>query len=416
MANVLILSLFFAPDGLSTATIVSELAHDLKEKGHSVSVIAAVPHYNYEPESRAAQPLQRKWGGLYYRSVYQGVPVWHTSIGPRRERGRGRIMIFLIHNLISLWLGLFAVGKQDVILVVSPPLTSGVIGWLLSVLKRAKYIYNIQEIFPEVYITMGAMRRESLAARVLFRIERLVYRTSHALTPICQVFADDIAAKGIPAEKIQVIPNFVDTEFLKPGAKDNPFTQELGLVDKFVLLYAGNIGLSQSFDTLLEVAGRLAGEPEIVFLIVGDGARRAEIETLVQERNLENVILLPYQPRSRVPEIYATGDVGLVPLMAGTARTTLPSKLYTIMATGIPALVAVDPDSDIVRAVHEAKCGMAIQPDDTDALERAVRQMYGDKDALKSYGENGRRYAVQNFARQVVVQKYHDLIVSLTGK
>ena len=251
MANVLILSLFFAPDGLSTATIVSELAHDLQNKGHSISVIAGVPHYNYESESRASQPLQRKWGGLYYRSTYQNIPVWHTSIGLRRERGRGHMMIFLFHNFISILLGLFAVGKQDVILVVSPPITSGLVGWVLSKLKRAKFIYNVQELHPEGYIQVGAMRRDSLVARSLFRIEGIVYRTSHALTPICKIFADYITEQGIPKEKIHIIPNFVDVDFLKPRTKNNPLAQEYDLVDKFVALYAGNIGLSQSFDTLL---------------------------------------------------------------------------------------------------------------------------------------------------------------------
>jgi colanic acid biosynthesis glycosyl transferase WcaI len=171
-------------------------------------------------------------------------------------------------------LGLSAVGRKDVILVVSPPLTSGVIGWMLSIFKRAKYIYNIQEVFPEVYITMGAMRRNSLSARVLFRIEHFVYRTAHALTPICKSFADDAIDKQATPERVHIIPNFVDVNFLKPGLKDNPLTRDIGLVDKYVVFYAGNIGLSQSFDTLLEVAERLKNTREIVIMIVGDGVRR----------------------------------------------------------------------------------------------------------------------------------------------
>ena len=412
MARVLVLSMFFSPDGLSTATIVSELAQDLKAKGHDLSVIATVPHYNYEPEARTNQPLKKRWFGLYHRSEYHEIPVWHTTIGPRRERGRGRMMIFLIHNLVSLLLGLFAIGKQDVILVVSPPLTSGVIGRMLAIIKRAKLIYNIQELYPETYITMGAMREDSLPAKILFRIEKLVYRVSHALTPIGQVFADAIEAQGVDPTKLHVIPNFVDTNFLKPHPKDNPLAQEYDLSDSFVVLYAGNIGLSQSFDTLLETAKRLEDTPQIKILIVGDGVRQADIAE--KAKQLSNVIVLPYQPRSRVPDIYGTADLGLVPLMKGTAKTTLPSKLYTIMATGTPALVAVDPDSDIVRQVKEAQAGVAILPDDADELEKAIRYAYAHPEENQQYGKNGRAYALENFSRETVAQRYHQLICNLS--
>jgi colanic acid biosynthesis glycosyl transferase WcaI len=416
MARILILSYFFSPDGLSTATFMSQLAQDLKLKGHDVSVIATVPHYNYDPERQAEQPLTKKWGGLYYRSVYQGVPIWHTSIGPQRDRSRGRSIKFLIYNWISLFLGLSAVGRKDVILVVSPPLTSGVIGWMLSIFKRAKYIYNIQEVFPEVYITMGAMRRNSLSARVLFRIEHFVYRTAHALTPICKSFADDAIDKQATPERVHIIPNFVDVNFLKPGLKDNPLTRDIGLVDKYVVFYAGNIGLSQSFDTLLEVAERLKNTREIVIMIVGDGVRRQEIESLIQTRELNNIILLPYRPLSHMPDVYATGDIGLVPLNAGTAKTTLPSKLYSIMASGRPVLAAVDIDSDITQMVQELACGVAVPPDDADALEAAIRRAYAEQDLFRKFGENGRRYAVENYAREVIAEKYSSLIETLNQK
>lgn len=416
MARVLILSSLFAPDGVSTATIISELALELQAKGHDVTVIASVPRYSYEPEARSAQPLTRKWGGLYYRSSYHGIPVWHTSAGPQRERGRGHTLAFLLYSLISLFLGLFAVGRRDAILVVSPPLTEGVVGWFLALVKRAKYAYNVQELHPEGYILVGAMRRESLTARIMFAMERFVYQTAHALVPICAIFADYITERGVASQKIHIIPNFVDVDFLKPGAKDNPLARELGLVDSFVVLYAGNIGLSQSFDTLLEAAERLRTIPDIVFLIVGDGARRAELETLVKTRNLTNIRLLPYQPRSRVPDIYATASVGLVPLMAGNARTTLPSKLYTIMATGCPALVAVDLDSDIVKTVQAAACGLTIPPDDADALVLALQQAYDNPAMLKTYGENGRRYALENYSRQVVAEQYHALVNLLANE
>lgn len=413
MARVLLLSYFFSPDGLSTANLVSELAQDLRAHGHEVRAIATVPHYNYEPEARARQPLQRRWWGLFHRSDFDGIPVWHTTIGRQRGRGEGRIVAYLIYNAISLLLGLFAVGRVDVVLVVSPPLTSGPVGWLLKLRHRARLIYNVQELYPDTYVTMGAMRADSLTARVLYALERFVYRAADALTPISEMFAEALRAKGVPDGRIHVIPNFVDTEAIAPGSKDNPLAREWELDRRFVALYAGNIGLSQSFDTLLEVAARLQDEPEIVILIVGDGVRRAEIAAAAAK--LPNVVMLPYQPRSAVPYIYASADLGLVPLMAGTARTTLPSKLYTIMAAGLPALVAVDPDSDIVRAVTGADCGVAIPPDDADALEAAIREAHRERDRFRQMGAAGRRYVEAHYARAVIARRYHALFGILMG-
>jgi colanic acid biosynthesis glycosyl transferase WcaI len=410
LARIIILSLVFAPDGVSTSAIVSELAHDLVEHGHQVTVLTTQPHYNIDPDARAQQPLQRRWGGLFYTSSYHGIPVWHTAMRPKGQRALGRITDYLIFHVISMLLGLFAIRRQDVVFAVSPPLTIGLVGWLLALLKRARLIYNVQELYPDTAITMGVLKKDSFVTRVLQWIELFVYRRSAALAVICQPFADVIVGKGIAPSKIHVISNFVDTDFVQPGSKDNALARELGLKDRFVVHYAGNIGMTQSFDTLLATAEHLQDEPQIIFLIVGDGARRTYVETQVRERRLKNVQLLPYQSRRRVPDIYATADVCLVPLMAGTAKTTVPSKLYTIMSAGRPAIVAVDADSDIVLTVKRADCGIAIAPDDAAQLEQSLRYALTHTDELHRMGANGRYYAVRHLSRQAVNTRYHTLI------
>ena len=414
MSRILILSLVGAPDGVSTSIIVSELAQDLQDKGHAVTVLTTVPHYNIDPDARAQQPLQRRWGGLFYRSDYHGIPVWHTYMRPKGNRIGGRLLDYMIFHVISLLLGLFVLPRQDVVLAVSPPLTIGVIGWLLARFKRARFVYNVQELYPETAVRIGVLREGSCSVRVFEWIERFIYRRAHILAVICDAFAQAIARKGIPARKIQVIPNFVDVDTIRPLPKDNSLAQELDLVERFVVLYAGNIGLTQSLDCLLAAAERLRDHPIIRFLIVGDGARRAYVAEQVGALSLTNVILLPYQPRSRVPEIYATADVGLVPLMEGTAQTTVPSKLYTIMASARPALVAVDAESDLVETVHKAQCGLVIPPDDVDALISGIVQMYEQRACFRELGENGRRYVEQNMARAVISDRYHALFVDLT--
>jgi len=415
MARVLILSLVFAPDGVSTSVIVSELAEDFVRQGHQVTVLTTEPHYNLEPEARAKQPLRRRWGGLFYQSNYSGIPVWHTAMRPKGERSLGRIIDYLVFHVISIFLGIFAIGRQDVVFAVSPPLTIGIVGWILALFKRAKLIYNVQELYPDTAITMGVLKENSLVTKILKWMERFIYERSSALAVICHSFAESIGTKEIDHKKIRVIPNFVDIEFVQPGPKNNPLARELDLQDKFVVLYAGNIGMTQSFDTLLEAANRLQDESDIVFLIVGAGARRSHVETQVQERQLTNVKLLPYQPRSRVPDIYATSDLCLVPLMAGTAKTTVPSKLYTIMASGRPALVAVDEDSDLVQTVQNSQCGIAVMPDDVEALQHGIQQAFENQREFQELGRNGRRYAEQHLSRRAVSEQYHELIQKLTG-
>lgn len=412
MSRVLVLSLLFAPDGVSTATIVSALAQDLTKLGHDVDVIAALPHYNEDPDARAAQPLTKKLGGLYHRSDYHGIPVWHTPIVKKSRGAAGRMLGYLLYNAVSLLLGLFALKRPDVILVVSPPLTAGPVGWLLAVLRRSRVVYNVQELYPDAFLHTG-FREASFVIRVFRWIERFVYKRSHGLTPISQSFAETLMERGAKPERVHVIPNFVDIDEIQPGQKDNPLARDCGLVDKFVALYAGNIGMTQSFHTVLDAAEYLKDTPDIHFLLVGNGTLAAELAAQIQQRHLTNITMLPYQPRSRVPHIYATGDLGLIPLMAGVAKTTLPSKLYTIMASGRPVLATVEADSDMGRLINGSESGVTVPPEDANALADAIRNAYNNRDNFRQYGANGREYVENHYARMIIAQKYHKLFESL---
>ncbi|MEZ4661317.1 MAG: glycosyltransferase family 4 protein [Caldilineaceae bacterium] len=185
-----------------------------------------------------------------------------------------------------------------------------------------------------------------------------------------------------------MIPNFVDTDFMQPGVKENEFAQTHRLADKFVVLYAGNIGLTQGFETILEAAQRLAHLPDLRFVIVGDGTRRSWLEAQLASGGYANVQLLPYQPRSRVPQIYAAADLCLVPLKKGTAQETFPSKIYTIMA-GRAVVAAADPDSELAWVVEQAQCGWSIAPDNAAALAQTIAAAYVARPQLVWQGSTG---------------------------
>jgi colanic acid biosynthesis glycosyl transferase WcaI len=227
---------------------------------------------------------------------------------------------------------------------------------------------------------------------------------------ISEWFRRRLVAKGVTEWKLLVISNFVDTDFVEPRDRLNSFSKEQELDEKFVVLYAGNIGLSQNFENILSAAGRLNHLEDLCFLIVGAGTRRSWLEGKLSQNNLLNVRLLPYQPKSTVPDVYASSDVCLVPLKGGTAQQTFPSKIYTIMAAGRPAIVAADADSELSWVAKESGCGWAVPPDNDEALAKAIELAYQQRSSLKQKGELGRKYVVQHHSRQVIARQYDRLI------
>ncbi len=413
MARILLHTLVFAPDGVSTSVLLSELAQDLMTQGHQVVILTTIPHYNRDAAAETKQPLHRRLFGLYYVSEHHNIRVIHTFMPRKGQRVGSRLRDYLIFHILSLVLGVCLIGRQDVVIAASPPLSIGMVGWFLALAKGARFIYNVRELYPALLVQMGMLSPKSSPYRLLYGLEYFVYARSWVVIVISEQFRRHVVGRGIPSEKVVTIPDFVDTEFIRPGSKDNPLARQLGLVDKYVILYAGNIGMTQSFDTIIRAMQCLSDLPQVHFLIVGDGARRSYVEEQIQTLNLQNVTMLPYQPHHVVPDIYATADLGLVPLMAGTAQTTIPSKIYTLLASGRPVLVSVDMDSDLVTIVERARCGIAVPPDDANALEQGIRRAYAERDVFAQYGESGRRYVKNNFSRQAINENYHRLLKDL---
>ena len=409
MARILLYTLVFSPDGVSTAQLLTDLAVDLQALGHDVTVLTTTPHFNVDAETRARQPLTRRWGTILQESRCGGIPVYHV---PMREKGRrvlARLVDYAGFHVASVCAGAVIGRGFDLVLAPSPPLTMGVGAWLIGLMRRAPFVYNVQEIYPDVAIRLGVLRNRSLI-RLMVRLERFTYRRARRVVVISERFRRGLLAKGVPAEKLVVIPNFVDTDFIQPLPRHNSFSASHGLDDRFVVLYAGNLGLTQGLETVLEAAASLAARPEVRFLLVGDGARRPWLENEVAARGLPNVTLLPYQPRSAVPEMYAASDVCLVPLKGGTARDTFPSKIYTIMAAARPAIACADEDSELAWVVREARCGFAVAPDDAGALVGAISGALDARQELVAMGLRGREYVGSNHSRMSVAAKYDALI------
>lgn len=409
MAHVLVLSLVFPPDAVSTAQIMGDLVQDLRELGHTVSVVTTTPHYNRDTDAEARQPLRPCWGRVVQRSDFHGIPVLHTTMPAKRGSVPLRLTAWGLFHVLSLIAGIVAVRKVNVIITPSPPLTMGVVAWLLGSWHRAPFIYNVQELYPDIAINLGAVRNR-LAIRLLFALERFVYARAARVTLIADRMRRRLIEKGVPPGRTAVIPNFVDVNLLRAVPAPNGFTSEAGIDGRFVVCYAGNLGPAQGLDTLLDAARLLADEPAIVVVLVGGGTLWDHLAGRIRDERLSNVRLVAHQPFSRVPEIYGASQLSVVSQAAATGSDAVPSKVYRIMACGGAVLAATDAQSDLAQLVSAAGCGFVVPQESPAAIAGAVRQAFANRAALVDMGQSGRRHVLAHYARPVVTARYDALI------
>lgn len=414
MARILIVSLVFPPDSVSTAQILGDLAVDLKALGNSVTVLTTTPHYNQDLEAEARQPLRNFVGRILMKSDYNGVPVYHALMPRNRTFLPLRLLGWTAFHFASTLMGVFLRAKPDVVVSPSPPLTIGLSARFLAWYYRVRYIYDVQELYPDVAINLGKISNKWLI-RVLLGLERYIYEKASAIKVIAPGMRQRLLEKGVPSEKIAVIPNFVDVSDLRPLAKDNEFSRTHGIHDKFVISYSGNLGPAQGLETFVEAAHLLRDEPQVHFMMMGSGSLEQPLRQRVAELALTNFSFLPYQHISLMPQIYAASDICLVPQTAGIGADAVPSKVYRIMASGRPVLACSDADSDLANLVNAAGCGVVVQPGCAEALAAVIRQAYQNQQAGRQMGQAGREHVIENYARPVVTSSYNDLIQSVVN-
>lgn len=407
--RILLLSTYFEPDTAANGILMAALVKELARQGHRVTVVTSVPHYenNSILESyRNRMHVRERQSGIDIHRLYIYVPKRKESLG-------GRLLNYLSFNVLST-LACLVISRHDVLLAPSPPLTNGVAGWIVSRLKRTPLVYNVQDIYPDVAIKLGILKNPR-AIKAFFAMEQFVYAKSAAVSVISHGFQKNLIRKGIAAEKAPIIQNFVDSATIEPRRKDNAFSRDHGVFDRFVVLFAGNVGLSQGLETVLEAARLLKDRQEIVFYIVGNGASKPGLVEKAQQMALDNVRFLPYQPYPQIPDMYGAADICLVPLRKGLTQDSVPSKVWTIMGAGRPILAAVDRESDTYDVIQEAQCGLCVAPEDPGAMAAAVRRMQDDEEQARKMGENGRDFVLRNYTVQEVARKYLELFERLTA-
>jgi len=416
--NLLVLCPHFEPDVAPTGEVMTRIVHELAARGHHIQIVTSLPWYQQhaiEPgwDGRVVRTERRNWGRI---SRVHPFPTDRRNVA-------ARALAFGGFTALATTLGLGA-RRPDVVLAMAPPLTLGPAGWVVARARRVPFVFNIQDVFPDVAIELGLLEGEQVI-RVAYWLERLTYRLSDAVTVLSDDLAANVTAKITrgrrgrldpdQASKVRVIPNFVDTDWIRPGPRDNAYRRQFGLEGKTVVMYAGNVGFSQSLDLVLAAARRFAGErPDVVFVINGGGAQRPELE--VRAEGLSNLRFVDMQPKERLPEVLAAGDIHVIPLKRGLARSSVPSKLYSILAAARPVVASVDEGTEVARTLAEAGAGLAVPPEDPGAFVGALGELIDDADRARGMGEAGRRFVEGWASPAAVAEAYESLFAELTGR
>lgn len=380
------------------------LCEALQKRGHQVVVVAAVPHY---PSGR----VSAVYGGWRVRRTTEnGVQVIRVPVpSVNRSQLLHRLWQFVVFQLGAARVTLSE--KYDVVLLSNPALSTGIPLATASLLCRRPVVYSIHDVYPNVGVALGVFRNRGIIA-VVGAWERFSLRRATKVRILAESFFPGVRALGVPDDKIELIHDWVDTQLVCPLPRDNGFAREHSLVEKFVVLYAGNIGLSQGLEHVLTVAGRLAAHADICFVLVGDGAGKARLVADARSRQLGNVLFLPFQPRSRLPEVLATADVSLVPLQHGIGAQSLPSKSFSILASGRPLIASVDAHSDMTTLVEQSGAGLRVPPEDPESLGEAILALRKDAALRERMGKSGRSYALRFHSPESAAERFERLLLA----
>jgi colanic acid biosynthesis glycosyl transferase WcaI len=300
-------------------------------------------------------------------------------------------------------------GRSDVVVALTDPPIVGLAALMAARVEGARFVFLCQDIFPEVAVLLEDFHNAAVN-RTLEHVNRFLLRRADAVIALGDTMKQRLVeGKGADAARIAVIHNWADCSSLIPGPKDNAFARAHGLADRFVVMHAGNIGLSQNLDVVLDAAERLRGYDAIRFVFVGDGSRRAALEAGAADRGLENVKFLPYQPRQDMPSSYAAADLFLVSLKPGLAGYIVPSKVYSILAAGRPYVAAVEEDCEVVDITRQHACGFVVRPGDADALAARILEVYQGGPLAGQLGERARAAGLQ-FDRRRQTAAYASLL------
>lgn len=395
--RVLVLHQHYWPEIAATAQVLSDLCEDLAARGHDVTVVTGQPSYR----ERTTLPALEVHEGVRVRRVLTYAPA-------ERSIAR-RLLHYGVYFGASLGRALATRPRPDVALIMTtPPLLLGISASLVRALRGVPFVYSVQDLYPDVAIDLGVLRAGPLA-KTIDRVALALYRRAARLVTLSPGMRDKLVVKGVDRDRIAIVPNWADARAVSPEADGGAYRAELGIGSRPVALYSGNVGMSQGLEHVIDAAARTRGR-DVVWVVAGDGNARASLERRARAQHLDDVRFLPPQPRARLGELLAMGDLGLVTMRRGVADDMVPSKLYGILAAGRAVVASVEPSSEVARVVRGEDVGVVVAPEDPDALASAVLGLVADRDRLDRLGQRARALATGTYDRRVCTTRYAEIL------
>ena len=389
--KLLLLCPHFEPDlHAATGEVMSKLVHSLADRGHRIDVVTSLPWYR-------GHEVHEEWRGRPWRTEEAGfgriIRVWPFPMDknniPARAVGFGGFTSLVAGAALTL-------GRPDVVMGMSPPIFLGDAAWLAAKRWRVPFVFNVQDIFPDVAVDLGALTNSRVIAAAE-KHERSLYRRADAVTVLSTDQQRNVQAKMDPdkRDRVHIIHNFADTERIQVVDRATTYRVEHGLGDTTVVMYSGNVGLSQSFELVRAAAERFADRDDLHFVINGEGAARSEVD--VWASTLANVSTADFAPRDHLSETLGAADLHLILLKKGLAQSSTPSKMYGILAAGRPVLASIDENSEVSNTIEAAGAGRSVPPQDPSSFLTALEEMLAEPSRLAEMGRSGRAFLDEKF-------------------
>lgn len=402
--KILYISQYFPPEMGAPSARVHELARRWVQNGAEVCVLTGFPHH---PTGKIPPQYRQH---IFKRERLDGIKVVRTYVYPTANKGFfKRILSYISFMFSAIFLGSWTVNKPDVVIATSPQFFVAIAGYLISRIKNRPFVFEVRDLWPESIVQLGQLRNP-LIIRFLEAIELFLYRRARLIVVVAESSIPILLKKGVPPDKIRIVKNGVDLSLFDPQKNDDGLREQLNLRDKFVSSYIGTMGLSHALDKVLETAGLLREQPDIHFLLIGEGAEKQKLLQLKNDLNLGNVTFLDQIEKQKLPYYYRLADVILVTLRdLPLFRCVIPSKIFEIMAMRRPILISVDGEArDLV--VNQAQAGIFVEPENPTAMKEALLRLYREPELRKQLGANGRRFVELHFNRRKLADEYLNIL------
>lgn len=394
--HILLFNRSFWPDIESTGQLLTQLCEQLAKK-YRVTVIVGRSYYAEKENFRA--------GRFYVRGIWNGIEILRVR-HTRFWKGHllGRMMNWLTYSVLAFLVTLRM--HPTMIIACTDPPFMGIVAMAIGYLKSIPFVYYCMDLYPDFALEIGQLK-EGFVSRVFDYFNKKALYKADLIVSLGVSMRDRLKAKGISEERIRIIPHWVDTSAIRPiSKKDNYFLQKFGLTNKFILMYSGNIGLSQDFSSILKSITMLEDPSSFYLVFIGEGSGKEALKKQAQSLGLKNVLFLIYQPQDKLSFSLGMADLHLVLLKKGMAGASVPSKVYGIMAAGRAYLAISDEESEPARLACELGCGVWAAPEDTKAITKVIGWALNHPDELEKMGERGRRISETRFDKEVVINEW----------